>query len=195
MSREWKNVQDSLFFVTILTLLLGLINITFVLAGLLCFTLPFYFYFRYNRQKIWCRYICPRSGMFTRLVSKVNIGLKTPKWLTGKKAKRFVVSYFIFYMTFVTFTTTVVALGYRDPIEQFRFLMVFRMPDLPQLITITAPEWVLHLSYRIFSMIFSSTVIGVTLGILFKPKTWCAICPVNTLTPVKKKAVAVKNVA
>lgn len=187
MSRNMRNIQNNLFFVTIAVLLVGMVNITFTLVGLSCFILPFYFYFK-DKDKTWCKKICPRAGMFSRLVSKVSLGKKPPKWLTGKRAKQIAVGYFAFYLLFVTFTTTRVALGLMPPVEQFRFVMVVKMPELPQLMSFSTPAWVAHLSYRIYSMLFSSTVIGVTLGILYKPRTWCAICPVSTLTPIKKKA-------
>ncbi len=185
MSKHWKNIQQKLFFITVLTLLLGLINITFTLIGLGCFILPFYYYFKY-KDKIWCKYICPRSGLFLKLVSKVNIGLKQPKWLTSKKMRIGVLIYFLTFMIFTVLSTILVAFDLKDAKEQVAFLVIFKIPYFIQLVSFTVPDWVTQLSYSIYSMLLTSTTIGVLLGILYRPKTWCAICPVNTLTPLKK---------
>ncbi len=187
MTKQWKNIQKQIFFITLLTLLVGLINITFTLIGLSCFILPFYFYFKY-KDKIWCKHICPRSGFFLRVVSKINIGLKQPKWLTSKRTRYGVLIYFLTFMTFAMVSTILVALGYKVPSEQVSFLVVFKIPYFPQLINFEVADWVLQLSYSIYSMLFTSTLVGTILGILYKPKIWCAVCPVNTLTPIKKKA-------
>ncbi len=186
MKKQWNNIQKQIFFITILTLLVGLINITFTLIGLSCFILPFYFYFKY-KDKIWCKYICPRSGFFLRVISKVNLGLQQPKWLTSKRTRYGVLIYFITFMSFAIVSTVLVALDLRQVNEHVSFLAFFKLPYFPQLIYFTVPDWVTQLSYSIYSMLFTSTLVGAMLGILYKPKIWCAICPVNTMTPIKKK--------
>ncbi len=187
MTKQWKNIQKQIFFITVFTLLVGLINITFTLVGLSCFILPFYFYFKY-KDKIWCKYICPRSGFFLRVVSKVNLGLQQPKWLTSKRTRYIVLIYFLSFMSFAVISTVLVGLNLKPLNEQVSFLVIFKLPNFPQLINLAVPDWVTQLSYSIYSMLFTSTVVGVILGILYKPKIWCAICPVNTMTPIKKKS-------
>ncbi len=187
MQKNWKNIQKQIFFITVLTLLIGIVNITFTLVGLSCFILPFYFYFKY-KDKIWCKHICPRSGFFLRVVSKVNIGLKHPKWLTNKRTRYGVLIYFLSFMSFAIVSTVLVALDLKQVNEQVSFLVIFKLPYFPQLFDLTVANWVTQLSYSIYSMLFTSTLVGVILGILYKPKIWCAVCPVNTLTPIKKKA-------
>ncbi len=186
MTKQWKNIQQNLFFITILVLILGMININLTLIGLSCFILPFYYYFKY-KDKIWCKYICPRSGFFTKVIGKINIGLKPPKWLTSKKTRYGVLTYFMLFMSFAVISTILVALGISEAKTGVKFLVLFNIPYFPQLIDITVPSWVFNLSYSIYSMLLTSTLVGVTLGVLFRPKTWCAVCPVNTLTPIKKQ--------
>ena len=75
------------------------------------------------------------------------------------------------------------ALDRIPPMDYVRFLMAFPIPiELPQLLQINLPDALIHLSYRIFSVMFTSTVIGLTMGFLFRPRSWCGICPVQTLT-------------
>ena len=138
--KKFKNIQNDLFFVTILFFLIGMINITFVIFAIFCFVLPFYYYLRYSK-KVWCQYICPRAGMFNKLLSKISLNLSIPKIITGKFMKSFFVNYFFVSLTIVIFSTIMVSLGRVMPINHVRFFLVFKIPfDLPQLITINAPQ-------------------------------------------------------
>lgn len=177
-----KNWQNQLFFITIGFFFVGLIHISFAMIGLLCFVIPFIQYHKY-KDKIWCKYYCPRAGYFNQVIKKINIGLKPPKWLSGKSLKKGVVIYFGMNLFFATMSTIMVTIGRIEPIEFVRFLIAFQIPiKLPQLLTLEVASPIIHLSYRVYSMMFTSAVIGSLLGILFRPRTWCGLCPVNTLT-------------
>lgn len=178
----FRNMQDRFFVITIVFFIIGMIHVSFSLIGLLCFTLPFYYYYRY-KDKIWCKYICPRAGLFSQLFNKVGLNLKRPKFIVGKRLRKAVVIYFAVNLFFITMSTIAVTVGKIQPIEQVRFLIMFPWPfDLPQLLSFPVPPPLLHFSYRIYSMMFTSTIIGLILGFLYKPRTWCIICPINTLT-------------
>ncbi len=183
MTKKWRNVQQDLYFITIFTLLVGLININLTLLGLACFIMPFYFYFKY-KDKIWCKYICPRSGLFTKVVSKVNLGKKSPKWLMSKYTKYGVLTYFIVFMLFAVVTTVLVSMDLRVANQQVKFLALVKIPFI-QVFEYQVNDWMTNLSYSIYSMLFTSTIIGVTLGVIYKPKTWCIVCPISTLTTKK----------
>lgn len=181
-----KNIQNQLFGFTILFFLMTFIHIAFALLGIACFILPFIQYKLY-KDKVWCKYYCPRAGFFNKIVKPINMGLKTPQWLMNNRFKKGVVSYFTINILFATMSTIMVTLGRIDPIDQIRFLIVFGLPiELPQLIELALHPSLLHVSYRIYSMMFTSVIIGSLMGILFKPRTWCAICPIQTLTTKNK---------
>lgn len=173
-------------FITVLFFGLGFININISILGLLCFLIPFLLYFNY-RDKIWCKKYCPRAGLFNVLFSKVNLGLKVPKWLTRKKFKDGVVTYFTINVFFAVMSTIMVYLGRIEMFDNIRFLIIFNLPSLPQLIEYSVSNEITHFSYRIYSMMFTSTLIGLLLGFMFKPRTWCIICPISTLTTKKTK--------
>jgi uncharacterized membrane protein YciS (DUF1049 family) len=64
-----------------------------------------------------------------------------------------------------------------------RFLIVVPIPiRLPQLITFGAPVWLTHLSFRLLSMMLTTTVVGLILAWVYRGRTWCAICPISTLS-------------
>ena len=87
-------------------------------------------------------------------------------------------------------STIMVALGRMDGLLHVRLFMAFQAPfTLPQLFSVQLPEFLTHFSYRIYSMTLSSTLIGLALGILYAPRTWCAVCPVNTLSIPRKASI------
>jgi len=65
-------------------------------------------------------------------------------------------------------------------------MIAFQIPwNIPQLLSISSiPNWVVHLSFRIYSMMFTTTVIGMVLGFMYRPRIWCTICPVNTISDI-----------
>ncbi len=160
-----------------------MIHISFALVGFLCFVIPFVQYYIY-KDKVWCKYVCPRAGYFSRVIGKINLGMKVPKLFKKVGLKRGgVVIYFAINLFFVIMSTIMVSLGRVNPIEQIRFLIAFTLPfELPQVMTFEISDWLSHLGYRVYSMMFTSVIIGSIIGILYKPRTWCMICPVNTLT-------------
>jgi len=175
--------SSALFLITILYFITGFINITLAMLALLCMALPFIFVFK-DRKQTWCRGVCPRADLLSRIGKRFGAGNKAPRWLLGAKAKRGVLTYFCMNLMFIMASTYAVSEGIIDPIDKVRFLIVFEFPwSLPQLVQIAAvSDPLLHLSYRLYSIMFTSTVIGVIMSLFFKPKSWCAVCPVNTMT-------------
>lgn len=182
MKTEFKNYQTSLFFVTILFFFMGMIHISLSLFGLFCFTIPFIQFFTY-KDRIWCKYYCPRAGFMTTLLSKISLRKPIANFLKGANIKKIVLYYFGINLFFITMSTVMVSLGRVAPMDYVKFLIAFRVPiDLPQFFQISLPPSIIHLSYRIYSMMFTSTVIGLILGFIYMPRTWCTICPIMTLT-------------
>ena len=180
---NWKN---ALFLGTILFFILSLINISFAFLGIICVITPFYMVIK-SGEKLWCTTYCPRASLFSKLFKKISLDLKPPEWLYKKETKRFVLNYFCINLVFIVFSSYMVAQNSIMPMNFVRLLMVFQIPvELPQLIHIALPDVISHIGFRIFSIMFTSTIIGMILGIMFKPRTWCAICPVQTLTTITR---------
>lgn len=183
-----KNVQNQLFVITILFFVLGFVHISLSIIGLLCFITPFVQYYIY-KDKVWCKFVCPRAGFFNRVIAKINVGVKPPKLFNKLGFKKVIVIYFGINLFFITMSTIMVSIGRIAPIEQIRFLIAFPLPlNMPQLLELSISPVLIHLGYRIYSMMFTSVIIGSILGIIYKPRTWCVICPVNTLTTTLLKS-------
>jgi len=63
-------------------------------------------------------------------------------------------------------------------------LMAFQLSwNMPNLLHIgVLPGWAVHLGFRVYSMMLTTTIIGLLLSFIYKAKTWCAICPMGTLS-------------
>ncbi|MDH8679328.1 hypothetical protein QE109_14315 [Fusibacter bizertensis] len=181
---NWTNL---LFIGTILFFALSFVNIAFAFLGIICVITPFYMVVK-TGKKLWCTTYCPRANLFTRLFKKISFDLKPPKWLYSKDTKRLVLNFFCINLVFIVLSTYMVAKNNIPPMNFVRFLIVFQIPfELPQLIPIEIPVILSHISYRIFSIMFTSTVVGMILGVLYRPRSWCAVCPVQTLTTIVKE--------
>ena len=73
-----------------------------------CFIIPFVLYFKYN-EKVWCKYYCPRASLFSKLLNKISLKLKKPKWLFGANFKKGVLIYFICNLIFIIMSTIAVS--------------------------------------------------------------------------------------
>lgn len=185
MTKQNVNYQDRLFFITILFFLIGFVHISFAIAGLICFIIPFILFAVY-KDKVWCKYFCPRAGFLNKILGKISLKKELPKWLTGKRIKNIVLIYFGLNLFFIAMSTTAVSLGAIEPIEQIRFMIMFPLPvTMPQMLDLAVPAPLVHLGYRVYSVMFSSTVIGLILGFIYRPRTWCIVCPIQTLTTKK----------
>jgi len=192
-----KNLKNNkyLFIINLLYFALGFINIHFALLGIICMTLPLYLLVK-TKKKTFCQGYCPRSNLYTKagkLTSKISG--KTPLYFIKGNMKWIMLYYFGISLFIIVMTTIRVASGLMQPLEHLRFLIVFRVPfDLPQLFEVTTfLPWVTHLSYRFYSMMMTTSVLGLILALVYKPRTWCTICPISTISDVyvkesKKKA-------
>lgn len=184
-----KNWKKYLFVFTLLFFTLGFVNIVFALLGLICLFLPFILLAK-DRKKTWCQKYCPRSCLFTTLFQGRSLTGKTgPNWLVKGMGKWIVLVYFCFNLFVITMSTIRVSLDLMEPFQHIRFLIAFVLPwEVPQLISIgPVPDWILHLSFRIYSMMFTTVMLGLTLGWLFYPRTWCRVCPINTVSDIALK--------
>lgn len=176
--------HKSLYLVAVAYFTLGLVNIHLALLGFLCILLPFVLLYR-SGKKTWCQGYCPRASLFTALTRRRPWkSRRIPALIRDKDLHLFVLIYFGINIFFIIMSTLAVASGRMYPMEYLRFYIMIPLPGpLPNLLD-WAPEisWLTHLSYRVYSMMFTSTVIGFVLAWIYRPRTWCVICPVGNLS-------------
>lgn len=183
------------YLITVFYFLLGLVNIFFAYSALLCMAIPFILAAR-TGKKPWCSTWCPRAD-YLSLFRLFDSGLKAPAWLNTDNTRKMVLQFFCINLFFIAMSTFMVSRGQMAPIEYVRFLIAFQIPlKLPQLLTMEGfPDWTVHLAYRLYSIMFTSTILGTVLALFYKPRTWCAVCPVNTLsTAMIRRAAPTREV-
>lgn len=193
MTNFFKNFKNNkyLFLITLLYFALGFINIHFALLGLICMMFPFILLFK-NNKKIWCQGYCPRSNLYTKIGKTTKKhSRKTPMYFIKGNMKYIMLLYFGISLFFIIMSTIRVSGGIMLPMNILRFLIVIPISvDFPQFFELSSvASWITHLSYRFYSMMLTTTTIGLLLAIIYKPRTWCTICPIATVSDVylKKK--------
>ncbi|HKL58685.1 MAG TPA: 4Fe-4S binding protein [Sphaerochaeta sp.] len=184
MQKENKKKQQGLvpglFLVTLLYFSLGFVSILFGLLAFFCMAIPFVLLARY-KKKVWCSTYCPRASLLLKTGTKQKTR-PIPRQFSNGTLKKVMLWYFGLNLLFITGSTNQVAMGNMASMEYVRLFIAIPLVPLPQLITVEAPSAIMHLSYRLYSMMLSSTILGIVLSRLYRPRIWCAICPVGTLS-------------
>ena len=178
--------NKSLYLVTVAFFGLAFVNIHFSILGILCMTLPFVLLVR-DKKKTWCQGYCPRASLFSTVGGKWGKkGRRIPKSFLKGDLNPYVLGYFGIALFITVMSTLRVAIGSMSAVLYPRFLIFLPLAvDFPQLIELTGTApWVTHLSYRLFSMMMTTTVLGLALSYLYKPRAWCTVCPINTLSGI-----------
>jgi len=188
LTNFFKNLKNNkyLFIVNLIYFALGFVNIHFALLGLICMALPLYILVRTNK-KTYCQGYCPRSDLYSKAGKLTNkISTKTPDYFINGNMRWVMLFYFGINVFFITMSTIRVASGLMMPLEQLRYLIAIKIPfDMLQLIELnTVLPWITHLSYRFYSMMMTTTTLGLILALIYKPRTWCTICPIATISDI-----------
>ncbi len=190
MSTKGKGLVGGLFFITLAYFALGFVSILTANLALLCMTIPFIMLAR-AKKKVWCQHYCPRASLIDA-VGKKHDWRKNPTFITNGKLRSFMLWYFGLNLLFITGSTTQVALGRMEAMPFIRLFIAIPLFPLPQLINLEAAPFLMHLSYRFYSMMLSTTIIALVLSRIYRPRMWCAVCPVGNLSDRMLKLSAQK---
>lgn len=180
MKKRW---YDYLWIWTILYFTLGLFNILFAWLGMIDFLVPI-FVALFGGGKAFCNRYCGRGQLFSQLGScmKCSRNAKTPRFLSSKWFRYGFLVFFLTMFGSMVFQTWMVASGAQSLSETLKLLWTFRVPWDWAYTAGTAADWVAQFSFGFYSVMLTSTIIGLAVMALFKPRTWCAFCPMGTMT-------------
>lgn len=177
-----KKWYDYLWIATIIYLTLGLFNILFAWLGLICFLVPIIMSLT-SKNKLYCNKYCGRGQLLELLGTKLKLSRnKTiPKFLKSKSFRYgFLIFFFIMFFNML-FNTYLVFSGVNNLKEIIILLWTFKLPwNFNDLSNIT--PWIAQFSFGFFSIMLTSTILGIITMILFKPRSWCVYCPIGTMT-------------
>lgn len=192
-----KHWYDYLWIWSIVYFSLGLFNILFAWLGMIDFLVPLIFAL-VGGNKHFCNNYCGRGQLFTVLGKnkKCSSGKSTPKWL---HSKLFRYGFLIFFLTMfgnLLFQTWLVASGGSTLREVIKLFWTIRVPWSWAYTAGMVSNWVAQFSFGFYSLMLTSTLIGLIVMVLYKPRTWCTFCPMGTMTQgiCKLKAKEKKSV-
>ena len=177
-----KHWYDFLWIVTPIYLGLGVFRILFAWIGMLFFCLPLLISI-FGGGKLYCNRYCDRGQFFSLLGGKLGLSRNkpTPRWMRSKVFRYgFLIFFFVMFFQML-WVTWLVGSGARDLREFVTLLWTFRVPwDWAYQGSVT--PWMAQYAFGFYSIMLTSTVIGLVVMLLFKPRSWCVFCPMGTMT-------------
>ena len=174
---------DYLWIWTIVYFTLGFFNILFAWLGLFDFLVPLGFAI-FGGNKWFCNHMCGRSQLLWKLGRdrKCSRGKTTPEWLHSVWFRYgFLVFFLTMFMTMLITTYQVFA-GAASLKKAVKILWTFQVPWKWAYQGSIFPDWVAQFGYGFYSLMLTSTIIGLICMVLYKERTWCTFCPMGTMT-------------
>lgn len=182
VSKKNKNWNDYLYIASAIYLILGAFNILFAWLGLLCFMIPLIISFA-GGGKTYCNKYCGRGQLLNLLGKKLKLSRNKPM-PQFMKSNYFRYGFLVFFMVMfgnMIFNTYLVFSGVNSLREVVTLLWTFKLP-WNWANTSFVPQWVAQFAFGFYSVMLTSTILGLVTMILFKPRSWCVYCPMGTMT-------------
>ncbi len=182
MKKKKKHLYEYLWILSSLYLILGLFNILFAWLGLICFIVPLLISI-VKGNKGYCNKYCGRGQLLDLLGNKLKLSRNKPmpKFL---KSKYFRYGFLIFFLTMfinMVFNTYLVFQGTNTLKEVLTILWTFKLPWNFTDLSYVSP-WIVQFSFGFYSLMLTSTFLGIITMALYKPRSWCVYCPMGTMT-------------
>lgn len=178
-----KRWNDYLWIWPVVYFSLGFFNILFAWLGMIDFLLPLAVSI-FGGGKYFCNNLCGRGQLFTKLGKdcKLSRNKKTPHFLSSKSFRFGFLAFFLLMFLSMTFQTYLVASGASNLKEVIKLFWTFKVPWGFSYEAGLTKDWIAQFSFGFYSLMVTSTLIGFIVMALYKPRTWCAFCPMGTMT-------------
>ena len=181
--KKQKRWNDYLWIWSIVYFSLGFFNILFAWLGMIDFMVPLVFAIFFG-NKSFCNHYCGRGQLFAKIGGDLNCSGKkaTPKWLFSNWFRYGFLVFFLSMFGVMLYQTWLVGSGAENVKEVIKLFWTFKVPWGWAYTADTVPGWVAQFSFGFYSMMLTSTLIGLIVMHLYKPRSWCAFCPMGTMT-------------
>lgn len=183
MKKNQKKWWEYLWIFSAIYLILGFFNILFAWIGLLCFFIPLLISLK-NGNKAYCNHYCGRGQLFELLGKKLHLSRnkKIPTWLKSKWFRYGFLTFFMIMFGNMLFSTYLVLNEVRTLKQIVTLLWSIKLPwHWAHSVTNITP-WVAQFAFGFYSVMLTSTVLGLITMALYKPRSWCVYCPMGTMT-------------
>ncbi len=179
MKGKYKKWNEYLWIASSIYLILGLFNILFAWLGLICFITPLTISI-VKGNKSYCNKYCGRGQLFEVIGSKVSRNKVPPKFL---RSKWFRYGFLIFFMSMfmMMLYSTVMVFSGAELKQSITILWTFKLPWNWINVSYVSP-YIAQFAFGFYSMMLTSTILGIVTLLLFRPRSWCVYCPMGTMT-------------
>ena len=184
-----KSWNEYLWILTVLYFFLGFFNILFAWMGMGCFLTPLLLSLS-KKGKLYCNEYCGRGQLFTLLGDKCKLSAyrETPSFLRTKWFRYGFLTFFMLTFINMLYLTYLVFSNAYSVEDSLTLLWVFKLPWNWAIRTDVSP-WITQFSVGLYGIMMTSLLLGITSMLLFKPRSWCAYCPVGTMTQIIAKLI------
>ena len=176
-----KHWTDHLWIVAIIYFSLGFFNIIFAWLGLVFFITPLLIAL-IKGNKAYCNTYCDRSRLFNLLGGKLGFTLNRPlpKFFRSNWFRYGFLTFFMANFFLMLYSTYLVFAG-AELRELVRLFWTFDVPWRWTNTSFVAPG-VAQFAFGFYGMMLTAMLIGLIMMMIFKPNSWCVICPMGTMT-------------
>lgn len=180
MKKKW---YDYLWIFSLTYLILGFFNILFAWLGLFCFFIPLVISVA-KGTKGYCNRYCGRGQLFSLLGGRFGLSRKrdVPKWMKSKTFRYGFLIFFFVIFFIMLWNTYLVFAGAAELKQAVTLLWTFRLPWHWAYHGTLFHQGVAQFAFGFYSVMLTSTVLGLVTMALFKPRSWCVYCPMGTMT-------------
>lgn len=184
-----KRWYDYLWIWSVIFFILGFFNILFAWLGMIEFILPLAISL-FAKNKAFCNNFCGRGQLLNLLGSKCRLSRNkpTPKWIYSKWFRYGFLIFFLIMFIQMVFSTYLVFSGASGLNESIKLLWTIKVPWHWAYTANIAAPWIARFAFGFYSIMLTSTILGITVMLLYRPRTWCAFCPMGTMTQMICKA-------
>jgi hypothetical protein len=128
--------------------------------------------------------MCGRGQLFAILPKtfKCSRQKPAPRWLASKWFRYGFLAFFLTMFGNMVYQTWLVFSGASSLKQVVKLFWTFKVPWKWAYTVQSVPEWVTQYSYGFYSLMLTSTLIGLIVMVLYRPRTWCTFCPMGTMT-------------
>ncbi len=181
MASKRRHWYEYLWLAELLYWVLGVCNILCAWLGLIFFTIPLLLAIL-GYGKAYCNRYCGRGQLLFLLGSRLGLSRNAPPpaFLRSKAFRFGFLAFFMVMFCLMLFSTWKVFTG--APLQQtVTLLWTFKLPWQWTDVSGVSP-WMAQFAYGFFSVMMTSTTLGLVTMVLFRPRSWCVYCPMGTMT-------------
>lgn len=178
-----KKWYDYLWIFSTIYLILGFVNILFAWLGLICFITPLAISI-IKGNKGYCNRYCGRGQLFSMLGGRFGLSRKKnmPRWMISPWFRYGFLTFFMIMFGLMLWNTYLVFADVKSLKQVITLFWTFKVPWNWAYHGTLFSAGVAQFAFGFYSIMLTSTLLGLLTMVLFKPRSWCVYCPMGTMT-------------